>query len=376
MAIKPIISIVLPTYNGDEYLDETIKSIKNQTFKDWELILVDDCSTDSTSAICARYERVNERIRVFRNEKNSKTPASLNRGFREAKGKYLTWMTDDNLYYPAALEKMLQYLNEHEECQFVYANMDTIDEGGNIVGSFRQDNFTRMYYNDIVGGCFLYTRKCYEEIGDYSDEFFPIEDYEYFLRVLEKYGEFGYLNEKLFAFRVYKNAQSYQKFFDMKVLLNERIRKPKFDWLFNNLLNNPDYLFGLYIDMQITGSVTKELKNRFLEKLPEIDCLYEIKGDDSDVIVYGAGDFGGRTYEILKDRILGFADRSPGKIGTQYCGKPVFSPEEVKIKYKDNVIVIALESDLVLGVLKDFNASGIKKSLYIKNWRINNNMVH
>lgn len=87
----PEISIVLPTYNGEKYLKQSIESILGQTYTDWELIVVNDCSTDSTQEIIDFYRKKDTRIRTIFNYTNQKLPESLNIGFREAKGEYFTW---------------------------------------------------------------------------------------------------------------------------------------------------------------------------------------------------------------------------------------------------------------------------------------------
>lgn len=86
----PEISIVLPTYNGERYLKQSIESILGQTYTDWELIVVNDCSTDSTQEIIDFYRKKDTRIRTIFNCTNQKLPESLNIGFREAKGEYFT----------------------------------------------------------------------------------------------------------------------------------------------------------------------------------------------------------------------------------------------------------------------------------------------
>ena len=83
---EPLISIVLPVYNGEKYLRESIDSILAQTMRDWELIVVDDCSKDATPAILAEYAARDRRIRVLRNEENQRLPRSLNIGFAETRG--------------------------------------------------------------------------------------------------------------------------------------------------------------------------------------------------------------------------------------------------------------------------------------------------
>ena len=95
---SPKISVVLPVYNGERYLRESLDSILAQTMGDFELIVVDDCSTDATSVILAEYAVRDSRIRIIRNAENQKLPRSLNIGFAEARGEYLTWTSDDNVY--------------------------------------------------------------------------------------------------------------------------------------------------------------------------------------------------------------------------------------------------------------------------------------
>lgn len=86
----PTVSIVLPCYNGAGFLAQSIDSVVEQTYTDWELILVNDCSKDNSLEIMQRYADEDSRIRIINNEHNLKLPGALNRGFQEAKGKYLT----------------------------------------------------------------------------------------------------------------------------------------------------------------------------------------------------------------------------------------------------------------------------------------------
>ncbi len=118
----PVISIVLPVYNGRKYVKESIASCLNQTFSDFELIIVDDCSQDQTPAIIDELARTDSRIKVIRNERNQKLPASLNIGFKQARGIYHTWTSHDNAYLPAALEEMLEFLQKHSHIDIVYCD--------------------------------------------------------------------------------------------------------------------------------------------------------------------------------------------------------------------------------------------------------------
>ena len=104
--MSKLISIILPTYNGEKYIRESIDSILNQTYKNWELIIVNDCSTDQTPTIVDEYATKDSRIKIINNAMNLKLPKSLNIGFKEAKGEYYTWTSDDNIFKPTALEVM------------------------------------------------------------------------------------------------------------------------------------------------------------------------------------------------------------------------------------------------------------------------------
>lgn len=124
--MEELISIVLPVYNGEKYLRESIDSVLAQTYKNWELLIVDDCSTDSSAAIAKEYASKDRRIYYYRNENNLRLPRNLNKGFRLAKGDYLTWTSDDNKFKPMALEKMYDALKNNQDAQFVFASCRVI----------------------------------------------------------------------------------------------------------------------------------------------------------------------------------------------------------------------------------------------------------
>ena len=117
---QPNVSIILPVYNGARYLAQAIDSCLNQTYRNIELIIVDDCSTDETPAIVRSY--TDPRIRYVRNKTNRRLPQSLNIGFALATGEYLTWTSDDNEFLPHAIETMLKILMEDKAVDFVYSD--------------------------------------------------------------------------------------------------------------------------------------------------------------------------------------------------------------------------------------------------------------
>ena len=132
------VSIVLPVYNGEVYLRQAIESVLAQTYENWELIIVDDCSTDGSPAIMDEYAGWDARIKVVHNKENQKLPESLNIGFRQAEGDYFAWTSDDNMYKPDAIETMVSVLDARPQYGLVYCDMDYIDDDGRETGG----NFT------------------------------------------------------------------------------------------------------------------------------------------------------------------------------------------------------------------------------------------
>lgn len=266
----PVISIILPVYNGERFLACSIESCIDQTFKNWELLIIDDCSCDRSAEIAQKYERRDERIHYYKNDLNRRLPRTLNRGFSLAKGKYLTWTSDDNYYRPQALEKMLDTL-ENSNADFVFTAFSTINEKGETVkkNSIAEDPYHLIWKYNIVGACFLYSRAVYEKIGDYDPDLFLSEDYDYWLRVFAEF-EVAYINEDLYAYRKHDKAltavhKAAQHEALEKVLLKNLARRndlEKLDW------------FYAYRGLHRSRRMKRSLFERF-EYLPKW-CYYKI----------------------------------------------------------------------------------------------------
>ena len=179
------ISIVLPVHNGSKYVRGSIDSCLAQTHKDLELIVVDDCSTDATPDILSSYR--DPRLRVIRNKVNQRLPCSLNIGFKAATGDYLTWTSDDNEFIPGAIEKMLEALRREPAVDFVYADYWAMDETTGKKEAVRVPDKLSLDLKNEVGGCFLYSRKCYEAVGDYNPYYEIVEDYDYWIRIWKRF---------------------------------------------------------------------------------------------------------------------------------------------------------------------------------------------
>lgn len=204
--MNDLVSIVLPVYNGEKYLRESIESVLAQTYINWELIVIDDCSTDSTPEIVQEYAENDSRIKYYRNEENLKLPRSLNRGFKLTKGDYLTWTSDDNRFRCDAIEYLLSEI-KNENCDFVFTAFCRIDEKGNKIEDVisNPDIVKMIPVRNVVGPSFMYTSKVYQTIGDYDDSLFLTEDFDYWQRI---YGRFGvaYSSKVVYEYRIHRGA--------------------------------------------------------------------------------------------------------------------------------------------------------------------------
>jgi len=197
------VSIVLPTYNGEKYLNISIESCLAQSYRNIELIIVDDCSTDSTPRIVQSFN--DSRIKYIRNTSNKRLPQSLNIGFAASTGDYLTWTSDDNLYRPDAIEKMAAAL-ESNAVNFVYADYSEFKNDNISDANLRKLSESRAIttYN-CIGACFLYTQKVFKTVGNYDQDMELIEDYDYWMRV-NRYFSLHHLNEGLYYYRLHDNS--------------------------------------------------------------------------------------------------------------------------------------------------------------------------
>jgi len=188
----PRISIVLPTYNGARYIRECIDSCLSQTFRDIELIVVVDGSTDNTEEILKAYD--DRRMKVIKTMNQGQAPA-MNTGFAVASGEYWSWTSDDNIYVPDAFEVMARYLDAHPEAAAVATDCLIIDENGKIVG-----------YEEYPWQCFLYRAEMGRKVGPHRPEARIIEDIDFFLRFRHLGGPVMRISAPYYHYRVHSNA--------------------------------------------------------------------------------------------------------------------------------------------------------------------------
>ena len=198
---EPLISIVLPTSNGSRYIGDAIESCIHQTCQDWELLVVDDGSRDNTVEIVQVYERRDQRIRLIRHGENLLLPAAVNTGFRNARGRFFTWIADDNMYRPEALQAMVEFLEHHPDVGIVYTDTTVIDEAGMVIKHRPSGEPDRMLLDpNPIGWCFMFRQSVWKTVGEYDPSTFLAEDYDFWLRASRQF-KFAVLHRDLYMYR-------------------------------------------------------------------------------------------------------------------------------------------------------------------------------
>jgi len=203
---KPKISVVMPVYNSEKYLKESIGSILNQTFKDFELIIVDDCSTDNSLKIIKGYK--DKRIKLFRNKKNLGTVRTRNIGLKKAKGKYIAVMDSDDMSFQSRLRIQLNYLEGNPHIFLVGGSAVYIYNDSKDVRKFRKYDDYKMLAWRLPKSCsIIHSSVMFRNTGEkYNEAFTSAHDYNFYLEMLAKGKNLTNLPNFLVIHRVHKSS--------------------------------------------------------------------------------------------------------------------------------------------------------------------------
>lgn len=212
--MENLISIITPAYNAEKTINETIQSVLNQTFNNWELLVIDDCSTDNTKKIIQEYIATDKRIKYFKTEKPSGGPSiPRNIGLKNSEGKFIAFLDSDDLWLPNKLEEQLNFLliNNYK---FVYSNYEKISFKGK-----RNDRFiiarNSSTYIDTLKSCEIPCLTVLLDrtlIGNRTFRNIGKEDYIMWLEILKE-GNIAYNTGKIHAlYREANNTRSSNKY--------------------------------------------------------------------------------------------------------------------------------------------------------------------
>lgn len=188
MEKEKLVSIIMPNYNSEKYLSFTLDSLIEQTYRNWELIFIDDCSSDKSLEIIERYQKNDKRIKIKRLKKKMGAAIARNIGIKESKGKYVAFLDSDDLWVKNKLEKQIEFMQK-KEVDFSYSEYMLMDEDGKkikkIAKIIKKLSYSKMLYHCFTG-CLtvIYDQ---EKIGKVEGpDILKSNDYALFLQVLKK----------------------------------------------------------------------------------------------------------------------------------------------------------------------------------------------
>ncbi len=255
MKKKPTVSILIPTYNAQKTIKKTIKSVLNQSYKDFELIICDDNSTDKTVSIIKSFD--DKRIKFFENSVNLGFDGNWNKVLTKASGSYIKILPDDDLLNKFALEKQLLILKEYPQVSIVGSKRKIIDEFDNKLMSRGKKlcsnnpcnyieaikNIYRFGTNPIgEPGSVLFDAKVLKNKVKFDGSKPHYIDLDFYVKIL-KYGDYYYIDEELSSFRIWERSYSVKKRND-----NFKETKDFFDEIKDkhSFLNTQDFIFNSF----------------------------------------------------------------------------------------------------------------------------------
>ncbi|WP_226596280.1 glycosyltransferase family 2 protein [Marinobacter nauticus] len=214
MSSNPLVSVITPTFNRADYLPFAVESVLSQSVPDFELIVIDDGSTDGTAELTERY-LADSRIRYLKQENQGQSVAR-NRGIAEARGQFICFLDSDNAWVSTKLKTSLKAFEEHPEADIVYGDFITIDGEGHEHGVNRMARYSgritpQLLRDNFVSMNTTMTRKrCFDEMGGFDSADRLAEDYGLWLRFSTRY-QFLYVPAVLGYYRVMENQISSDK---------------------------------------------------------------------------------------------------------------------------------------------------------------------
>lgn len=195
----PMVSVILPTHNRAHYLPRAVESVFSQTWDDWELIVVDDGSTDKTSEAIRPY-LADRRVHYVRKKEEGVTGKTRNAGMRLAKGKYVAFLDDDDLFLPEKLERQVAWMEAHPAVGLLYSLIQVVDAEMNPLKVVPQNpgrSFLELFRENFIQvPTVLARRRCLDRVGFFGESLPGSEDYLMWLKIAEQF-PIDYLPEVL-----------------------------------------------------------------------------------------------------------------------------------------------------------------------------------
>lgn len=211
--MEPLVSIITPCYNSAAFITPTIQSVLDQTYGNWEMIIIDDKSKDDTCRVVGEFAERHENIKLVRLEENAGVSNARNVGLAEAKGKYIAFLDSDDIWLNEKLAKQVRYM-EASNLPMSFCAYKRIDEAGKVISGTisvpKTVNYRQLLSHNLI--IFSTSLTLRNAIGDLRFKKLGHEDWIFWLDLFKKCGTGNGLNEHLALYRIRKNSISSNKF--------------------------------------------------------------------------------------------------------------------------------------------------------------------
>lgn len=306
---NPLVSIIIPTYNRAELIEETLKSIQEQTYLNWECIIIDDGSSDNTNAILKNQSIKDKRFVIYKNERKKGAPGSRNTGIKYAKGAFIYFFDSDDIMYSNLIDCFLNEFRRDNQIDFCCCEYDFF-KGSEIVSSSNNSHLnhnieSHLEHYGFTTQSFFTKKNIIESIGLWNENLHRLQDVEYFSRLFSKAKNGFWIDKILFKIRIHQNnissswnkniseslifahkilALRFQKDMsdDLKIILGRRITAFSISALASGfwLISWRNFWFGLKLlptslrKKRLKTFIKLSFKKPFVKNMKEISMYY------------------------------------------------------------------------------------------------------
>ncbi len=191
--MKPKISVIMSVYNGVRHVKEAINSVLQQTFTDFEFLIIDDASRDDTASLLEEYKNRDGRIKIITNQHNIGLTKSLNKGIKESRGAYIARLDADDICLPERFAKQVSFMENHPVCGMTSVWAEIIDDSGNYKRTIKyptENNKLKkalIHYNPFFHSGLLVRKSVFDTVGLYDEDWKFAQDYELYFRISKKF---------------------------------------------------------------------------------------------------------------------------------------------------------------------------------------------
>ena len=221
---KPLISVVVPAHNAQKYIGSAIESVLSQTFKKFELIVINDASTDNTLGIIKSFSKKDPRVKIINNDTRLNIADSLNKGINIAQSNIIARMDSDDISLPNRLELQYKLINSSKNIAVVGSDIVIINSVGNEIGLRKYPESSGelknclFKYSPFAHPVVMFRKDVFEEVGGYNPKYSPTEDLDLWFRLGRKH-QFKSIRQTLLKYRVHERSSSHSMIKDLEILV-------------------------------------------------------------------------------------------------------------------------------------------------------------